>query len=107
MRPHAWRLDQAGLVKTHKHLFEEICSFENLLAAAQAAMRGKRSRPPAAAFFARIETELIALQEELLAGTYRPGCKKMSTQSKYPTVFDATRWTLREPIFGYRAASRG
>jgi RNA-directed DNA polymerase len=73
MRPHAWRLDQAGLVKTHKLLFEEICSFENLLAAAQAAMRGKRSRPPAAAFFARIETELIALQEELLAGTYRPG----------------------------------
>jgi putative transposase len=23
------------------------------------------------------------------------------------SVFDATRWTLKEPIFGYRAASRG
>lgn len=60
-------------MKRHKHLFERFCSFENLHAAAYAAMRGKRGKPPAAFFFAALEEELVALREELREGTYRHG----------------------------------
>jgi retron-type reverse transcriptase len=57
----------------HGHLFEQITSFENLLAAARKALRGKLHRPEAAAFFFHMEQELLALQGELLRGSYRPG----------------------------------
>lgn len=60
-------------MKTHKHLWETVASPENLLAAATEAMRGKRSRPPAARFFARWETEALRLSEELREGSYQPG----------------------------------
>jgi len=50
-----------------------MASPENLLAAATEAMRGKRSRPPAARFFARWETEALRLSEELQEGSYQPG----------------------------------
>jgi hypothetical protein len=60
-------------MKRHKHLFEQVCSFENLHAAATAAMRGKRGKVPAACFFANLEEELVALRTELLEGTYRHG----------------------------------
>lgn len=60
-------------MKRHRHLFEQVCSFENLLAAARKAWRGKRSRPSAAAFYARFEDEVVALRSELLAGTYEHG----------------------------------
>ena len=52
-------------MKRHNHLFEPICSFENLHAAAISAMRGKEGKRPAAAFFANLEEELIGLREEL------------------------------------------
>jgi retron-type reverse transcriptase len=60
-------------MKRYKHLFEQVCSFENLHAAAYAALRGKRGKKPAAAFFANLEEELVALRFELLDGTYRHG----------------------------------
>ncbi len=60
-------------MKRHKRLFEQVCSFENLHAAAYAAMRGKRGKLPAACFFANLEEELVALRTELLGGTYRHG----------------------------------
>lgn len=60
-------------MKRHKHLFEQVCSFENLHAAATAAMRGKRGKRPAATFFANLEEEMIALREELLDGSYQHG----------------------------------
>lgn len=61
------------IMKTHKHLFEEICGFENLLAAARKAWKGKRNKPAAAAFFARHEEEIVTLREELITGSYLPG----------------------------------
>jgi RNA-directed DNA polymerase len=60
-------------VKRHKHLFEEVCSYENLFAAARKAWRGKRSRRPAAEFYSRFEEEIVSLRTELLSGTYRHG----------------------------------
>ena len=57
----------------HRHLFERICALENLIAAAKAALRGKRTRLPGAAFLADFEKEVFALHDELWAGTYRHG----------------------------------
>jgi len=56
-----------------KHLFEQVCSMGNLRLAAKEALRGKRSRPPGAAFFMELEKELPALHEELRDGTYTHG----------------------------------
>jgi hypothetical protein len=50
-----------------------VVCFENVLAAARAALRGKRRRAPGAAFFAELEPEVVALQRELREGSYRHG----------------------------------
>jgi len=54
-------------------LWAGLTSFENLLAAAESAAMGKRSRPDVAAFLLGMETEILLLQRELLTGSYRPG----------------------------------
>jgi hypothetical protein len=54
-------------------LYDQICSWENLLLAYRKAARGKRGRPAAAGFEHHLEDNLVALQEELLARTYAPG----------------------------------
>lgn len=54
-------------------LFDGIAGFAPLLAAAQRAARGKRDRPDAAAFMARLESWLPWLSDALYAGTWRPG----------------------------------
>ncbi|MGK0187028.1 MAG: hypothetical protein ACI9R3_002813 [Verrucomicrobiales bacterium] len=49
-------------MKRHKHIWEAVVSWDNLVAASGKAMLGKRSRPPAAAaFFRDWEKELCAL----------------------------------------------
>jgi len=53
---------------SHRHLFEKIATLENLIAAAHAALRGKRMRMPGAAFLADFEKEVVLLHEELWAG---------------------------------------
>ncbi|MDX1982410.1 MAG: reverse transcriptase/maturase family protein [Bryobacteraceae bacterium] len=54
-------------------LWPQIVSFENLLAAAHAAAKGKRRRPDVAKFLMNLEPELHKLREELVNGTYQPG----------------------------------
>ena len=54
-------------------LFPGIASFAALEAAAQRAARGKRRKPGVAAFLARLESEVLRLERELLAGSWRPG----------------------------------
>lgn len=54
-------------------LFGRLVSFENLLGAAQESRRGKRLKPNTARFDFNLERELLALQQDLLAHTYRPG----------------------------------
>jgi retron-type reverse transcriptase len=54
-------------------LFERIASFRALHEAAERAIRGKRRKPGGAAFMANRERELLRLEAELQAGTWRPG----------------------------------
>lgn len=59
--------------KRHRDLFDRIASFPALHEAARRAIRGKRAKPGAAAFMARLESELLRLERSLQAGTWRPG----------------------------------
>lgn len=54
-------------------LWPQVVSFENLICAARAAARGKRSRPDVAWFLLNLEPELVRLQRSLETGEYRPG----------------------------------
>lgn len=56
-----------------EHLFGDIANFQALREAALRAVRGKRRKPGAAAFFANLETELLRLERLLSTGTWRPG----------------------------------
>ena len=60
-------------LRRHNGLFGEIANFRALYAAAMRAVIGKRRKPGAAAFMANLETELLGLERELQAGTWRPG----------------------------------
>jgi len=60
-------------MKRHKHLFEQVCSWDNVLAASREALRGKRRGAAAARFFLEWEKEVVALVEELRTGSYRHG----------------------------------
>ena len=54
-------------------LFDRIATFEALCAAALRAAAAKRRVPGPAAFLANLETEVLGLERELRAGTWRPG----------------------------------
>ncbi len=54
------------------NLLESVVSFENIMAAAKKAFRGKKSKASVASFYFHLEKEVIRLQEELVSGTYRP-----------------------------------
>ena len=74
-------------MKSHKHLFPQVCAVENVLAAARAAMQGKLSGASAARFHTRWETHAVQLAEELATGIWHPG--------KY-TYFDIHEPKLRK-----------
>ncbi len=59
--------------RRHDQLFARIANFQALHAAARRAIKGKRKKPGAAAFFANLEGGLLALERQLRAGEYRPG----------------------------------
>ncbi len=62
------------MVKTYKHLYPQICAFENLYQAHRQARRGgKRKQAPVAEFEHALGENLLALQDELQTQTYRPG----------------------------------
>ena len=54
-------------------MYDQICSWDNLRPAYRKASKGKRGRALAAGFECLLEDNLIALQAELRAKTYRPG----------------------------------
>lgn len=60
-------------MKTFKNLYPPICTFDNLLLAAQKAQRGKRFQPNVAEFNFHLEKNLFQLREELLQQCYQPG----------------------------------
>lgn len=60
--------------KTFKHLYPQVCAYENLYAAFHAARKnGKRQKAQVAAFEYHLENELARLQKELTSKTYHPG----------------------------------
>lgn len=59
-------------MKTYNHLYEEIVSFENLLAAYKGFRKGKRFKEDILKFDYNYEAELFKLQEELMDYTYVP-----------------------------------
>ncbi len=59
-------------MRRYGNLFEKVVSFENLLAAAKKAFRGKKDKARVARFYFDMETELLRIQEELLTGIYKP-----------------------------------
>jgi retron-type reverse transcriptase len=60
-------------MKRHGNLYHHIVNFENILAAANKAQKGKRFRENVLAFNYNLEGELARLQKELLEKTYQPG----------------------------------
>jgi len=60
-------------MKSYGHLYQHICSFENLLAAARKAEKCRRYRHDVGRFRTNVERELLQLREELVTKTYRPG----------------------------------
>ncbi len=60
-------------MKTYKHLYHQIISFENLLLAAKNAQKGKRFKESTARFNFNLEHELIQLHYDLSAMTYSHG----------------------------------
>ncbi|MFQ6101348.1 MAG: reverse transcriptase domain-containing protein [Anaerolineae bacterium] len=60
-------------MKSYKHLYPQICAWENIYLAWRKARKGKRGREPVAAFEFNLETNLVQLQRELVDKTYRPG----------------------------------
>jgi retron-type reverse transcriptase len=54
-------------------MYQDLCSWDNLLLAFRHASQGKRGQPNVAAFEHRLEDHLLDLQAELQTQTYRPG----------------------------------
>jgi len=61
------------LLKTYKHLYPQVCDFENIYLAYRKARKGKRGRMQAAMFERVQDDELLALQGELQTRSYKPG----------------------------------
>ena len=59
-------------MKTCKHLYEKIVSWENLLAAYKTFRKGKRFKDDVLKFEYNYETELFKLRDELMEHTYFP-----------------------------------
>ena len=57
----------------HNDLFGQVASFQALHAAALRAARGKRRAPPVTRILMNLETNVLALERELLNGAYTPG----------------------------------
>ncbi|NIM13490.1 MAG: hypothetical protein GTO45_15365 [Candidatus Aminicenantes bacterium] len=59
-------------MKTFKHLFHQVVTFENLLIAANKAAKGKKEKPNVLSFFAKLEDHIYQLHDELETQCYRP-----------------------------------
>jgi retron-type reverse transcriptase len=97
-------------MKSYKHLYQEICAFENLFWAYCGARRGKRSATAVAGFEYREGENLLALQSDLLAKTYQPGAyrhfyihepkrRKISAAPFRDRVVHHALCNIIEPIF--------
>jgi formylglycine-generating enzyme required for sulfatase activity/energy-coupling factor transporter ATP-binding protein EcfA2 len=73
LRPGSPALARGHPPTAERAMYAELCSWDNLILAYRRASKGKRGHPSVAAFEHRLEDNLLRLQAELLARTYRPG----------------------------------
>lgn len=60
-------------MKTYNHLFDSLCSFENLLLAYRKARKGSGNTREAQIFHFHLETCLLDIQSQMREGKYQPG----------------------------------
>lgn len=95
---------------TYNNLWDKICSFQNLLLAAQKAQKGKRFQDNVGRFNFNLEAELLLLQNELQNQAYQPGLyrsfyiyepkKRMISAAPYrDRVVHHALCNIIEPIF--------
>lgn len=93
--------------------FDDIVKWENLFQAWKQAAKGKRSKRAAATFEHNLADELLELQAELIAGTYKPGeythfyihepkCRKISAAPFRDRVVHHALCNIIEPDFERR-----
>jgi retron-type reverse transcriptase len=70
---------ERDFVKTYRNLYPRVHDFENLCLAYRKARKGKRGRPEVAEFEFFLEDNLVQLQDELAARTYRHGAYRSFT----------------------------
>lgn len=71
-------------------LWPEVICFANLYQGYCKARKGKRDRPQVASFSLNLETELFALQQSLIEGTYLPGdYRQFMIRDRKPRVISA------------------
>jgi len=97
--------------KTYKHLYPQVCGFDNLyLAHRQARKGGKRKHAEVAEFEHNLGENLLLLREELLTHAYRPGpyrsfivverkARKISAAPYRDRVVHHALINVLEPIF--------
>ena len=79
-----------------RDIWTEIVGFENLHAAYRAARRGKSSRTDVIQFSLELEDRLVALQERLLDGSWRPGgYRQFTVYERKPRVISAASFEDR------------
>jgi len=67
----------------HHNLFDRIANFQALYAAAKRAVKGKRKKPSAAAFFANLEGELLAWSDNYVPALIgRVGTSRSQSQTR-------------------------
>ncbi len=99
--------------KTYKHLYPQICEFENLYRAHRKARKGKRQRAEVAEFEVNLGERLLQLQADLNDQTYRPGgyrhfivierkVRKISAAPYRDRVVHHALMNVAQPIFEAR-----
>ena len=83
-------------MKRYGYLWPQVINFDNLLAAARQAQKGKRFRDNVLRFNYSLENELIQLHQELATQTYRPGqYKTFSVKEPKPRLISAAPYRDR------------
>jgi len=75
-------------MKTYKHLYPQICAFQNLRSAFWKARRHKSAKPDVAAFEFDLERNLLQLEEELLRSSRVRDPASLSAQDAGPRPGD-------------------
>lgn len=78
-------------MKRHKHLFEEVCSLENLHLAYLKARRGKQDKPAVERFTFQLESNLLRLRDELVGAGVSASPSYVPGRYRQFTVYESKR----------------